>query len=188
MNVFSVWFVSLMVWARCANAAKDGSCCGSGSTGAGENAGAAGARESGAGGAVRAEPVKAYTLPPPVYPWTFINLQFFPGVPTDAGYMQTNGVKVGAPVSAGEAPVYGVEASVLWAGTDEVNGLQCSLIACDAQEVTGIQFSLVNMSVKVCGLQLGIVNFADDETFQIGLLNFIENGPVFCLPIVNFNF
>ena len=69
-----------------------------------------------------------------------------------------------------------------------MNGLQCSLIACDAQEVTGIQFSLVNMSVKVCGLQLGIVNFADDETFQIGLLNFIENGPVFCLPIVNFNF
>ena len=35
-----------MVWARCANAAKDGSCCGSGSTGAGGNAGAAGACES----------------------------------------------------------------------------------------------------------------------------------------------
>lgn len=150
--------------------------------------GAAAAEPAAPAEAVKAEPVKAYTLPLPVYPWTFINLQFFPGVPTDAGYMQTNGVKVGAPVSAGEAPVYGVEASVLWAGTDEVNGLQCSLIACDAQEVTGIQFSLVNMSVKVCGLQLGIVNFADDETFQIGLLNFIENGPVFCLPIVNFNF
>ena len=77
---------------------------------------------------------------------------------------------------------------MLWAGSNEVNGLQCSLITCQAEEVTGIQFSLVNMSVKVCGLQLGIVNFADDETFQIGLLNFVENGPIFCLPIVNFNF
>ena len=125
---------------------------------------------------------------PQSYPWTFINLQFFPEAPSDAGVTETYGVKVGAPISAGEAPVNGVEASVLWAGSDEVNGLQCSLITCQAEEVTGIQFSLVNMSVKVCGLQLGIVNFADDETFQIGLLNFVENGPVFCLPIVNFNF
>ena len=69
--------------------------------------GAAAAEPAAPAEAVKAEPVKAYTLPPPVYPWTFINLQFFPGVPTDAGYMQTNGVKVGAPVSAGEAPVYG---------------------------------------------------------------------------------
>ena len=125
---------------------------------------------------------------PQSYPWTFINLQFFPEAPSDAGVTETYGVKIGAPISAGEAPVNGVEASVLWAGSDEVNGLQCSLITCQAEEVTGIQFSLVNMSVKVCGLQLGIVNFADDETFQIGLLNFVENGPVFCLPIVNFNF
>ena len=125
---------------------------------------------------------------PQSYPWTFINLQFFPEAPSDAGVTETYGVKVGAPISAGEAPVNGVEASVLWAGSGEVNGLQCSLITCQAEEVTGIQFSLVNMSVKVCGLQLGIVNFADDETFQIGLLNFVENGPVFCLPIVNFNF
>ena len=125
---------------------------------------------------------------PQSYPWTFINLQFFLEAPSDAGVTETYGVKIGAPISAGEAPVNGVEASVLWAGSDEVNGLQCSLITCQAEEVTGIQFSLVNMSVKVCGLQLGIVNFADDETFQIGLLNFVENGPVFCLPIVNFNF
>jgi len=130
----------------------------------------------------------AQSLPAPSYPWTFINLQFFPQVPTDAGFTQTNGVKVGAPVSAGEAPVYGVEASVLWAGTDAVNGLQCSLIACNAKEVTGIQFSLVNMSVVVNGLQLGIVNYAKDKTFQIGILNFVDNGPVFCLPVLNFNF
>ena len=130
----------------------------------------------------------ATQMQPQSYPWTFINLQFFPEVPSDAGVTETYGVKVGAPISGGKAPVNGVEASVLWAGSNEVNGLQCSLITCQAEEVTGIQFSLVNMSVKVCGLQLGIVNFADDETFQIGLLNFVENGPIFCLPIVNFNF
>ncbi len=126
-------------------------------------------------------------LPPPSYPWTFINLQFFPGVPTDAECTQTNGVKVGAPITSGEAPVYGVDVAVLWAATEEVNGLQCSLIACDGKEVTGLQFSLVNMSVTVRGLQLGIVNYASDKTFQIGLLNFVEGGPVFCLPILNFN-
>lgn len=126
-------------------------------------------------------------LPPPSYPWTFINLQFFPGVPSDAEYTQTNGVKVGAPITTGEAPVYGVDVAVLWAATEEVTGLQCSLIACDGNEVTGLQFSLVNMSVTVRGLQLGIVNYASDKTFQIGLLNFVEDGPVFCLPILNFN-
>lgn len=145
-------------------------------------------------GAAAVEPTAASTTPAAsalvqrTYPWTFVNLQFFPEAPSDAGVTETYGVKVGAPISDGEAPVNGVEASVLWAGSDKANGLQCSLITCQAEEVTGIQFSLVNMSVKVCGLQLGIVNFAEDETFQIGLLNFIENGAVFCLPIVNFNF
>ena len=131
--------------------------------------------------------VPAPPLPPPSYPWTFINLQFFPTVPPNAGTTQTNGVKVGAPITDGEAPVFGLEASVFWAGTDETNGIQCSLIACDAKKVTGIQFSLVNMSVSVCGVQIGIVNYAQDKTFQIGLLNFIKNGPIFFIPFVNYN-
>lgn len=145
------------------------------------------ASAAGPAGAPGQGPQPPPPLPPPSYPWTFINLQFFPGVPSDAEFIQTNGVKVGAPITTGEAPVYGVEASVLWAGTDQTTGLQCSLIACDAKKVTGLQFSLVNMSVTVNGLQLGIVNYASDKTFQVGLLNFIEGGPVFCLPILNFN-
>ncbi|MDR0932679.1 MAG: hypothetical protein LBM70_06645 [Victivallales bacterium] len=124
----------------------------------------------------------------PYYPWTFINLQFFPEVPTEAENTITYGVKVGAPVSSGEAPVYGVEAAVISAGTDVVNGLQCSMVMCNAEEVNGIQFSLVNMSFKVGGLQLGIVNIAKDAKLQIGLLNFMEDGSFPCLPIFNFNF
>lgn len=71
------------------------------------------------------------------------------------------------------------------AGTDKVVGIQTSLISTVSEETTGLQFSLVNFSVKVAGVQLGIVNVADDESLQIGLLNFIKNSPVFCLPIVN---
>ena len=67
----------------------------------------------------------------------------------------------------------------------KVVGIQTSLISTVSEETTGLQFSLVNFSVKVAGVQLGIVNVADDESLQIGLLNFIKNSPVFCLPIVN---
>ena len=89
------------------------------------------------------------------------------------------------PASGGPAPVYGVESSILYAGTDEVNGVQASLITTDSKETTGLQFSLVNFSVKVAGLQLGIVNIADDEAFQLGIVNIIRNSPMPCLPIVN---
>ncbi len=124
----------------------------------------------------------------PDYGWDILAFAFTPDYPAASALATVGGVKVGLPMSGGSAPVYGVEASVLYAGSDEVTGVQASLICTDAKEVTGLQFSLVNFSVKVAGIQLGIVNFADDETVQIGLLNFIENGKVFCLPIFNCKF
>ncbi|MGF0038164.1 LA_2272 family surface repeat-containing protein [Victivallis vadensis] len=129
-------------------------------------------------GAVGAEPV-------PNDDWSFITLAFTPTQPAAAATTTVCGVKVGLPMSGGPAPVYGVEASVFNAGTDKVVGIQTSLISTVSEETTGLQFSLVNFSVKVAGVQLGIVNVADDESLQIGLLNFIKNSPVFCLPIVN---
>ena len=131
-------------------------------------------------GAVAAEPAApaktapqpAVAEPPRDYDWTFIAFSFGTDVPADAATTSVYGVKIGVPATGGPAPVYGVDASILYAGTDEVNGVQASLITTDSKKTTGLQFSLVNFSVKVAGLQLGIVNI-------------IRNSPMPCLPIVN---
>ncbi len=144
-------------------------------------------------GAVAAEPAApaktapqpAVAEPPRDYDWTFIAFSFGTDIPADAATTSVYGVKIGVPATGGPAPVYGVDASILYAGTDEVNGVQTSLITTDSKKTTGLQFSLVNFSVKVAGLQLGIVNVADDEAFQLGLVNIIRNSPMPCLPIVN---
>lgn len=147
-------------------------------------------------GAVAAEPAApaktapqpAVAEPPRDYDWTFIAFSFGTDVPADAATTSVYGVKIGVPATGGPAPVYGVDASILYAGTDEVNGVQTSLITTDSKKTTGLQFSLVNFSVKVAGLQLGIVNVADDEAFQLGLVNIIRNSSVPCLPILNVRF
>ena len=72
--------------------------------------------------------------------------------------------------------------------TDYVDGIQTSLIMTKGKEVNGLQFSLVNMVERLVGLQLGIVNLADDATFQLGILNYNENGILPLLPVLNFNF
>ncbi len=136
-----------------------------------------------------AEPQTPAAPPPPPpadeAPWTFLQLSFGTDLPADAATTKVYGVKIGAPASGGPAPVYGVEGSVLLAGTEKVTGLQGSLITADAKEVTGIQLSLVNFSIRVAGVQIGIVNFAEDEAIQIGILNFIKNSSVPCLPVMN---
>lgn len=116
-----------------------------------------------------------------------LQICFAPGVPGDSLTSTTYGVKVGAPISDG-APVFGVEASVLYAGSDEVNGFQGSLISAKSEEVNGIQLSLVNFVQECTGIQLGIVNFAKDKTFQLGILNFVEDGWLPVCPIMNFQF
>ncbi len=135
-----------------------------------------------------AEPANLVVQRIPDYGWTFLSFSFTPDVPEDAAYTTVYGVKVGVPITGGPAPVNGVDAAIFYAGTDEVNGLQASLISTGGKWVTGIQFSLVNFSISVAGLQLGIVNVAEEEAFQIGLLNFIKGGSVYCLPIINVYF
>ena len=120
--------------------------------------------------------------------WTFLQLAVAEDTPSDVGTTTVCGVKVGVPISVGRAPVYGVEAGVLCAGTDEVTGLQASLITTMGKEVTGVQFGIVNMVETMKGLQLGIVNVARDKSFQIGLLNHIEGACFPYLPLINFKF
>ena len=120
--------------------------------------------------------------------WEFFSLSFIPGVPSDAETRTVCGIKVGVPISTGVAPVYGVEAGVFWAGTDDVAGIQCSLIGTMSKAVAGLQFALLNITDRMAGLQLGIVNIAEEQSFQLGLVNVIKNSPLPFFPIINFRF
>jgi len=120
--------------------------------------------------------------------WSFFEPAFTPEIPYDAANTKICGVKAGLPCSGGVKPVYGVEGSVVYAGTENVTGLQCSLITAKAVKVSGLQLSLLNFSVKVAGVQLGIVNIADDSAFQIGIVNIIKNSPLTFFPVINFRF
>ncbi len=149
--------------------------------------GAVFAAEQPAAAAVTEEAAVA-AAPAENYGWTFIAFAFGTDLPSDAATTSVYGVKVGVPASGGPAPVYGVEASVLWAGTDSVDGVQCSLIATESEALNGLQLALVNFGKQVAGLQLGIVNFSKDSAFQIGLLNHIENSCVPWMPFINCKF
>ena len=57
-----------------------------------------------------------------------------------------------------------------------------------SKKLDGLQFSIVNIGKVVKGLQLGVVNCAKSESFQIGIVNYIEGNSIPLLPIVNFKF
>lgn len=118
--------------------------------------------------------------------WTILQLGFLPGAPTDMLTDPVYGIKIGAPISHG-APVWGVEASVLYSGSDEVNGIQCSLIYCEAQKVNGLQLAVVNFVQSCTGLQIGIINSAQDKSIQLGLINHIEKGSLPWFILFNCN-
>ena len=120
--------------------------------------------------------------------WDIFALSFTENAPADSALTDIYGIKVGAPISGGPAPVYGVEASVLWAGTLDVKGVKCSLIGTDGSSGAGLQLAIVNFIHRWSGLQLGIFNYATDKSFQIGLVNIIKNSTVPFLPFVNCRF
>ncbi|MBQ4107422.1 MAG: hypothetical protein IJC73_07595 [Lentisphaeria bacterium] len=119
--------------------------------------------------------------------WSIVQLGLLPGEPTATRHSSTYGVKVGAPICDG-APVVGVEAALLYAGSRSVTGFQGSLITADCDDLTGLQFSLVNFVRDCAGLQLGLFNYATGKTFQIGILNYCQDSWCPWFPIVNFKF
>ena len=119
--------------------------------------------------------------------WDIFALMFTEGTPAGSAQTEICGIKAGAPICGGAA-VYGIEGAVFWAGSREVYGLKCSLIASDGVKAGGLQLALLNFIGSISGLQLGIVNVAEDEGFQIGLVNIIKNSPVKFMPIINCRF
>ena len=103
--------------------------------------------------------------------------------------MDVYGFRIGAPVAFGNNSfVAGIELSILAGMSSEVYGLQAAPIFVSADHVEGIQFSVVNIVKKIYGLQLGVVNIAEDVSFQIGLINYIENSALPVFPVINVRF
>ncbi|MFA6290718.1 MAG: hypothetical protein WC637_02990 [Victivallales bacterium] len=134
------------------------------------------------------QPVKKDAAAPVLNDWEFFELVFIPGVPSSSRYSKIYGIKIGAPISGGSGIVDGLEASLFASMTANVNGFQTAGFYVESQKVNGLQFSIVNSADDVGGVQLGIVNIAQKKGFQIGLVNYIKDGAVPFLPIVNFNF
>jgi hypothetical protein len=135
-----------------------------------------------------AAPAKAAPKAPviPSEKWDFLQIGFWFGFPTSTNNVNVGGIKVGAPISSGEAEVCGIEAALICAATDSIDGLQASCIFNKAKEVNGLQFSIMNWSEEVNGLQLGVVNVATGKTFQIGIVNYIKGSVVPVMIICNF--
>ncbi|MDD2403270.1 MAG: hypothetical protein PHV75_01380 [Victivallaceae bacterium] len=108
------------------------------------------------------------------------------------------GVKLGLPISSGRSVVHGVELAIFYAATDEIFGLQLAPVNV-TKRINGLQMSLVNVAeerssvfqlgitnVGVAGIQFGLVNVAENSDFQFGLLNFNSEGWLPFFPFFNF--
>ncbi|MDD3118826.1 MAG: hypothetical protein PHQ27_06590 [Victivallales bacterium] len=120
--------------------------------------------------------------------WDFLTIGFWFDVPRSTSYMDTYGLKVGAPFCSGRGMVKGLETAVFCGATDHINGMQACILAAKSEQVDGMQFSIVNYATSISGLQLGVVNLAAKKSFQIGIVNYIEDAPIPFLPICNFKF
>lgn len=82
-------------------------------------------------------------------------------------------------------------ATVNWVEGSKITGAQLSVVNLAFESsVTGVQWGAFNRAKTVTGLQLGIVNWADqlDHGLQIGLVNIAKNGFLPVFVITNFNF
>ena len=112
---------------------------------------------------------------------------FAPGISTSPDYVNTCGIRIGIPLTHGrESYTAGIDFAIIGAMTSQVYGLQISFIyTLAAKNADGLQLSLVNYAKIMNGLQLGIVNVAHDRSFQIGLINVIQESPLMVFPFAN---
>lgn len=121
-------------------------------------------------------------------PWDFFGVVFIPGVPSSSNDTNISGMRVGLPISGGTNKMYGLETAAFCCWTQEVCGLQTAPLFCISETVYGIQASPVNIADKVVGMQFGIVNVSKDANFQLGLVNYMKNGALPFMIIMNFKF
>lgn len=84
--------------------------------------------------------------------------------------------------------VYGAQiAPVTMCGT-ELMGIQFGGVNISKDVLTGFQGGAVNIAKDVKGLQFGVFNYCDKNTFQVGGINVIKDGWLPFMIGINFNF
>lgn len=120
--------------------------------------------------------------------WDIFQLGFWFNNPVSQDTIGATGFRIGAPFCGGLAPVYGIEGAILGSGSEQVNGLQFGLCTAMADQINGAQVAFYTQAREVNGVQIGIVNCAKEKSFQIGLINFIEDGFLPWCILFNFKF
>ncbi len=121
-------------------------------------------------------------------PWDFLGVSFVRGVPSSSNESNIGGIRLGLPVAGGDNRVYGIEVGAACCWTWEVVGVQTAPLFCVSEKLSGLQASPVNVTGKIEGLQFGLVNIADEATFQLGLVNYMRDGILPYTIILNFKF
>ncbi|MDD5697214.1 MAG: hypothetical protein PHH77_01235 [Victivallaceae bacterium] len=129
---------------------------------------------------------KAAPAAPPPEEWSAMDLGIWFGLPTSMETANVRGCRLGMPISFGKGYVRGVEFALFCAATDNVEGLQLSCVDL-SKKISGTQISLVNVCCGlVQGSQIGIVNSAGQRGWQIGIVNSSTNAK-FQLGLINLN-
>ncbi len=126
----------------------------------------------------------------PLDQWTFFQLGFFPGFPDGTKNSNVYGFKLGAPMETGYGRVNGLEASVLYSGTEYVKGAQATMAGpAIGKEIHGVQASWTGPTIArtVYGLQASCtLNMADEVIgFEPGLANITKSLTGFQASAVN---
>lgn len=128
------------------------------------------------------------TVSPAPELWDFLEFGFWFDVPSSTKNSNVYGIKIGAPFCSGQGKVNGIETAVFCGATENIKGLQACILGSISKRLDGVQFSIVNYCEEVTGLQLGVVNIAKKKSFQLGIVNYIEDGAIPFMPVVNFRF
>lgn len=84
--------------------------------------------------------------------------------------------------------VYGAQFGLL-AKAENIAGAQFGFVNMSNREISGLQFGLFNQAEYIHGAQIGFVNYARTiEGLQVGILNIAENGWFPAMVLVNGRF
>lgn len=83
---------------------------------------------------------------------------------------------------------HGFQAAAIGNISGDVQGFQASVIANITKKFSGFQAAIYNDVDESKGIQFGLISRSKKGGLQFGLLNFIDDAAIPCLPIVNFKF
>jgi hypothetical protein len=121
-------------------------------------------------------------------PWDFFGVVFVPGIPSSSDDTNISGIRVGVPIAGGLNEVRGIEVGAACCWTKDVKGIQTAPLFCVAETLSGVQASPVTVADKVSGMQFGLLNISKEATIQLGFFNYMRDGFIPFMIIMNVKF